>query len=198
MEKKDRERNRSVINPQTLGEVLRAQREEKIEAEEEESLQLLSFMVGREEYALNIMEIKEIIRPKEHTEIPRTPSYILGILSLRGVIIPVYDMRLRMGEDGRSEVTRSSRIVVVRQGENLYGLLVDAVVQVMTMLVRDIEPPPDVISGVDAEFLMGVAKVGERLVILLNLPRLLAVEETLRLEEGEVRTPLVSLPGEGR
>ncbi len=197
MDKRDkRDKEKGILHPQSLGEVLRAQKEEKVEAEEEESLQLLTFMVGKEEYALDIMDIKEIIRPKEPTEIPRTPSYILGILSLRGVIIPVYDMRLRLAEGDRSEVTRSSRIVVVRHGDNLYGLLVDSVVQVMTLLVHQIEPPPDVISGVDAEYLLGVGKVGERLIILLNLQRLLAVEETLRLEESAA--PLAALSGEDR
>lgn len=194
-EEKKRKREKEPPRPQSLGEVLRSQREEKVE-DEEEVLQLLTFMVGNEEYGLNIMDIKEIIRPKTPTEIPRTPGYILGILSLRGVIIPVYDMRLRLGEAERSAVGRATRIVVVRHGENLYGLLVDSVVQVLNLVVSEIEPPPDIVGGVDAEFLLGVGKVQDRLVILLNLPRVLAVEEALRLEGGS--GPIGALPAEGR
>jgi purine-binding chemotaxis protein CheW len=193
---KEKKEKRDLMRPQSLGEVLRAQKEVKVEAEEEESLQLLTFMVGQEEYALNIMDIKEIIRPKTPTEIPRTPPYVLGILSLRGVIIPVYDMRLRLGGNVHAETTRSSRIVVVKQGENLHGLLVDAVVQVLDLLVHDIEPPPDIIGGVDAEFLLGVGKVAERLIILLNLPRVIAIEETLKLEAGDARPALAATPGD--
>ncbi len=191
MERKVKGAPRDLARPQSLGDVLRSQKEEKAEVEEEH-LQILTFKVGTEEYALNIMDVKEIIRPKPPTEIPRTPPYVLGILSLRGIIIPVFDMRLRLGLPS-AESSRTTRIVVVKEKENLFGLLVDAVVQVMNLSLSQIEPPPEIIGGVEGEFLLGVGKVGERLVILLNLPRVLLIEETLRL--GAEGTPLPALSG---
>jgi len=154
--------------------LLRQHRDEK-EEEEEEQLQLLTFLLGQEEYALNIMDIKEIIRPREVTEVPKTPDYIQGILSLRGTIIPVFDVDKRLG---LSTGTRDSenRIVVVKWQEHLFGLLVDRVVQVLKIPISRIEPPPEIIGGVEGEFLRGVGKLEDRLIILLNLVRILALE----------------------
>jgi purine-binding chemotaxis protein CheW len=159
----------------SLKDVLMSQYGEEKE-EEEEKLQLLTFMLGGEEYALNIMDIKEIIRSREFTEVPRAPEYILGIISLRGTIIPIYDVNKRLslspGERGPQ-----NRIVVVRSREHLFGLHVDSVVQVMDIPLNSIEPPPEILGGVEGEFLRGVGKLDERLIILLNLTRVLAMEE---------------------
>jgi purine-binding chemotaxis protein CheW len=159
----------------SLKDVLMSQHSEEKE-EEEEMLQLLTFMLGGEEYALNIMDIKEIIRPRESTEVPRAPEYILGIISLRGTIIPIFNVNKRLslspGEKGPQ-----NRIVVVRSREHLFGLHVDSVVQVMDLPISSIEPPPEILGGVEGEFLRGVGKIDERLIILLNLTRVLAIEE---------------------
>ncbi|UCG39269.1 MAG: chemotaxis protein CheW [bacterium] len=153
-----------------------SQHDERKEEEEEEQLQLLTFMLSGEEYALNIMDIKEIIRPKEATEVPRTPEYILGILSLRGTIIPIFDVNIRLGLKG-GEPGSQNRIVVVKWREHLYGLLVDSVVQVLDIPIGMIEPPPEILGGVEGDFLRGVGKMDDRLIILLNLGRILDVEE---------------------
>ena len=164
-------------NLKSLDDVLMSQREE-VKDEEEEQLQLLTFMLGGEEYALNIMDIKEIIRPKEVTEVPRTPDYILGILSLRGTIIPVFDVSLRLGLP-RGERGPRNRIVVVKSREHLFGLHVDSVVQVLDIPLDNIEPPPEILGGVEGEFLRGIGRIDDRLLILLNLDRI------LKLDEGE-------------
>jgi purine-binding chemotaxis protein CheW len=174
-----------------LESVLMRQRGEEVEEEEEEQLQLLTFMLGPEEYALNIMDIKEIIRPREVTEVPKTPEYIQGILSLRGTIIPVLDVDKRLG---LSTADRGSenRIVVVKWREHLFGLLVDRVVQVLNIPIGLIDPPPEIIGGVEGEFLRGVGKLDDRLIILLNLGRILAIDE------AELAAAPESLPGSQR
>jgi purine-binding chemotaxis protein CheW len=150
--------------------------QEADEEEEEEKLQLLVFLLGQEEYALNIMDIKEIIRPMEVTEVPKAPEYIQGIISLRGMIIPVMDVNKRLGLPVR-EHGHENRIIVVKWREHLFGLFVDSVVQVMNLPLARIEPPPEILGGVEGEFLRGVGKVEDRLIILLNLVRILALEE---------------------
>ena len=159
----------------TLDDVLMSQREEDKE-EEEEQLQLLTFQIGGEEYALNIMDIKEIIRPRETTEVPKTPDYILGIFSLRGAIIPVFDVSLRLGLP-KSEPGPQNRIVVVKSQEHLFGLHVDSVVQVLDLPLSRIEPPPEILGGVEGEFLRGIGRIDDRLIILLNLGRILKLDE---------------------
>lgn len=170
----------------SLKDVLMSQHEEDKE-EEEEQLQLLTFMLGNEEYALNIMDIKEIIRPRECTEVPRAPGYILGIISLRGTIIPIFDVNKRLGLPA-GERSAQNRIVVVRSREHLFGLHVDSVVQVMDLALSHIEPPPEILGGVEGDFLRGVGKIDERLIILLNLARILAMEE----QQGTVQQALPS------
>lgn len=159
----------------SLDDVLMSQREE-VKEEEEEQLQLLTFQLGGEEYALNIMDIKEIIRPKETTEVPRTPDYILGIFSLRGTIIPVFDVSLRLGLP-QGERGPQNRIVVVKSRENFFGLHVDSVVQVLDIPLSRIDPPPEILGGVEGEFLRGIGRIEDRLIILLNLGRILKLDE---------------------
>ena len=161
----------------SLDDVFMSQREE-VKDEEEEQLQLLTFKLGGEEYALNIMDIKEIIRPKVATEVPRTPDFILGIFSLRGTIIPVFDVSLRLGLP-RGERGSQNRIVVVKSRENFFGLHVDSVVQVLDIPLSKIEPPPEILGGVEGEFLRGIGRIDDRLIILLNLAIV------LRLDDGE-------------
>jgi purine-binding chemotaxis protein CheW len=159
----------------SLDDVFLSQREE-VKEEEEEQLQLLTFTLGGEEYALNIMDIKEIIRPKDATEVPRTPDYILGIFSLRGTIIPVFDVSLRLGLP-KGERGAQNRIVVVKSQEHFFGLHVDNVVQVLDIPLSKIEPPPEILGGVEGEFLRGIGRIDDRLIILLNLGRILKLDE---------------------
>ena len=171
----------------SLEDVLVSQREE-VKENEEEQLQLLTFRLGGEEYALNIMDIKEIIRPKEATEVPKTPDYILGIISLRGTIIPIFDVSLRLGLT-KSDSGPQNRIVVVKSSEHFFGLYVDSVVQVLDIPISKIEPPPEILGGVEGEFLRGIGRIDERLIILLNLERILKLDTEassghLELESG--------------
>lgn len=140
--------------------------------EQAPSLEILCFRVADEVYGLDIMELKEIIKPRETTEIPHAPPFIAGVLSLRGIIIPVFVLRERLGLDaggGRSK----ERIVVVKRGEGLCGILVDEVTQVIRIDAGSVEHPPAVLDGIDREFVCGIGRHDGRIVILLNLEKVL-------------------------
>jgi len=154
-------------------------REESADAEESSAFQqqllaagdveeYLCFRVADEEYALNIMAIKEIIKPREVTEVPRMPDFISGVISLRGVIIPVMDMRLRLSLPVRGTKGRE-RIIVLRTDAGFCGVLVDEVVQVARIRKADIEEPPAVLEEIDREFVRGLGHFDNRMIILLNL-----------------------------
>jgi len=138
------------------------------------SVELLCFRVATEEYAISIMDIKEIIKPREVTEVPRVPAFVRGILSLRGNIIPIFDMRVRLGLAGGTASERERVVVVKRQG-GFCGVLVDEVVQVVRIAQAGIEPPPVVLEGIDREFVLGVGRVGGRMLILLDMEKVLDV-----------------------
>ena len=140
----------------------------------EASLELLCFRVATEDYAISIMDIKEIIKPREVTEVPRVPSFVRGILSLRGIIIPVFDMRLRLGLPAGVRSERERVIVVKRQG-GFCGVLVDQVVQVVRIAETAVEAPPVVLEGIDREFVQGIGRVAGRMLILLDMEKVLDV-----------------------
>ncbi len=132
----------------------------------------LCFKVANEEYALSIMAIKEIIKPREVTEVPRMPRFVSGVISLRGIIIPIMDMRLRLSLPVR-EATGRERILVLKTSNGLCGVLVDEVIQVVRIGSSAIEGPPTILDGVDREFVMGLGRFDNRMLILLNLESIL-------------------------
>jgi purine-binding chemotaxis protein CheW len=134
----------------------------------------LCFRVANEEYAINIMAIKEIIKPREVTEVPRMPNFIPGVISLRGVIIPIMDMRLRLALPA-GERTGRERVVVLRTDMGFCGVLVDEVVQVAKINRADIEDPPAVLDGIDRDFVKGLGRFDKRMLILLNLDTILDI-----------------------
>ena len=136
----------------------------------ETQIELLGFMLSDEQYALDILEIKEIVRLQAITPVPRSPAWLKGIVTLRGVIVPIFDLRSRLGL-AEIEHGPETRIVVVYRGEEFAGLIVDSITQVMRLPVEAIEPTPQTIALVEAEYLRGVARFRDQLVILLNLPR---------------------------
>ena len=138
------------------------------------TLELLCFKVANEEYAISIMDIKEIIKPREVTEVPRVPAFVRGILSLRGNIIPIFDMRVRLGLPGAASLERERVVVVKRQG-GFCGVLVDEVVQVVRIAEAGIEPPPVVLEGIDRDFVQGIGRVAGRMLILLDMEKVLDV-----------------------
>ena len=139
------------------------------------SRQYLAFHLNDEEYALDIMRISEIIKVREFTDIPRAPEFVLGIISLRGVVVPVFDLRRRL-DLGISEMLAASRIVVCQLDDVTVGLLVDSINQVVNLGNDDIEPPPGVLAGLDREMISWIGRYQGRMLILLNLHNALNVE----------------------
>lgn len=142
------------------------------EREESEFHELLCFRVAEEKYAVDIMEIKEIIKPREVTEVPRMPAFVSGVLSLRGIIIPVFNMHRRLGHDV-GEKSGKERIIVVHMGEEFCGVVVDEVIQVAKLHAASIEPPPAVLEGIDRDFVGGIGSFDGQMLILLNLEKIL-------------------------
>lgn len=165
--------------------VPRQEQEEKVLGEGQR-VELIGFMLSDEEYALDILEVREIVRPRRITPVPRTEDYLRGVITLRGVIVPVFDLRLRLGL-GEALEGPNTKIIVVYRGEECAGLIVDSITQVMRVAVAGIEPPPPTIGAVEGEFIGGVTRHRERLVILLNLNRVLDVGDSMPGARGEAR-----------
>jgi purine-binding chemotaxis protein CheW len=136
---------------------------------------LATFFLAREEYGVDVRLVQEIIRVSEITHVPRAPTFIKGVINLRGRVIPVVDLKRKLNL-GDVEVARQSRIVVVRLKDRLIGLLVDGAHQVLKVPVSSIEAAPEEVVEIDANYIRGVAKLAGRLIILMDLPRVLSVE----------------------
>ena len=148
--------------------------ESPVDAREQVSRQYLAFNLGDEEYALDIKQISEIIKVREFTDIPRSPGFILGIISLRGVVVPVFDLLARLNL-GVSEFIPTTRIVVCQHEDVSVGLLVDSINQVVNLIDDEVEPPPGVLSGLDREMVSGLGRYQGRMIILLNIKSVLDV-----------------------
>lgn len=143
-------------------------------------LQLVSFVVDEEEFGIDILKVQEIIRPMALTRVPNAPSFVEGVVNLRGRIVPVIDLRKRFGMPIR-EHDKDTRIVVVELDEKVVGFVMDAVKEVIRVDTALIEPAPDLAIGVDAHYIRGVAKLEDRLLILLDLNEVLQDEEQHKL-----------------
>jgi purine-binding chemotaxis protein CheW len=139
-------------------------------------LQIVVCELADEHYGLDIARVFEIIRHQPITPVPRAPSFVKGVINLRGRIIPVVDLRERFGMSG-VEPTKETRIVVAESSSTRIGLIVDSVSEVLLVSVDVVEPTPQVTAGADAEYLRGIAKLGDRLVLLLELDGLFGIED---------------------
>ncbi len=144
-------------------------------------LQLVSFLIENEEFGVDILNVQEIIRPVDITRVPNAPAFVEGVINLRGRIVPVVDLRKRFNLP-RRERDKNSRIIVVELGDKIVGFMVDAVREVLRVDAGVIEPPPELAIGIDAHYITGVAKLDDRLLILLDLERILTDEEKHRLQ----------------
>lgn len=151
----------------------------------QEEQQLVVFELASETYGVDIGAVREIIRMQALTKIPQCASYVEGVINLRGAVIPVIDIRKRFGLDW-SEEGADTRILVVEVGRKSIGVIVDAVTEVQRITTSAIEPPSSVVLSSDSEYVIGIAKVDDKLIILLDLDKALPIEDIDLIENAGV------------
>lgn len=148
-----------------------------------EELKVIVFTLAHEEYGIEVDKVRTIERLMPITRVPKTPDFVKGVINLRGVVIPVIDLRGRFGLP-ESELGDNSRIIIVAANDLEVGFIVDSANDVIDLSSDAIENPPEVVGGIKAKYLSGVAKIDEaRLLILLNLSEVLNRSEIIQLEQ---------------
>lgn len=142
----------------------------------QDEIQLVIFELGEEEFGVDISQVKEIIRMQEITKIPNSPPFIKGVINLRGSITPVMDLRSRLGVQAKDE-TDNLRIVIVEIEKSSLGVIVDSVDEVMRLSGKNIDPAPSVTTTVETKYIWGVGKLKDRLLIMLDLNKVLSERE---------------------
>ncbi|GAB4424473.1 MAG: chemotaxis protein CheW [Anaerolineae bacterium] len=144
--------------------------------------QLVIFHLAKEYYGVDIAAVESIIKMQAITGIPQAPPFVEGVINLRGAVLPVIDLRNRFGL-AQTPPTKDTRIVVVEMGGTTVGMIVDAVNEVLRVPSEDIEPPSPMVTTLDSAFITGIAKVADRLIILLDLGKVLSLDEHAELAE---------------
>lgn len=147
------------------------------------TMQLVSFHLADEMFGIEITRVREIILRCEITRVPQTPHYVEGLINLRSTVIPVIDLRARFGISS-GEVTSESRIMVVNVGNKTVGITVDAVDEVLRISKDQIAPAPPTVAGLGNEYLDGLVKQDDRLLILLDIDKLLGEEDHEALDSA--------------
>ncbi len=160
----------------------------KVLRETGELRQFISFSVGDEEYGLELLRVKEVIRIREITWLPKAPTFVKGIINLRGDVIPIIDLRDKFGLAPK-EHTAMTRVIVVEVEGRLMGMVVDSASQVVRIPADQIDPPPPVLGSISQEFITGVGKLEDKLVILLNTDAILTVDEKKALSTLDSTLP---------
>ena len=150
-----------------------------------EKIQVVSFHLGNEEYGVDISQVQEIIRMVDITHVPRAPHFMEGVINLRGQLIPIIDLRTRFGM-GRQDHTKNTRIIVTEIATKRVGIIVDSVSEVLNLPIENVEEAPEMIAGVGTEYISGVGKMNDRLIILLELQKVISTAEKQELETLEV------------
>ena len=148
----------------------------KVKAKNGELTRWVTFHLDKEVYGINVMQVQEVLRYSEIAPVPGSPDYVLGIINLRGNVVTVIDTRMRFGIEPM-EVTDSSRIVIIEAGGQVVGILVDSVAEVVDLSVDDIDPAPNIGTEESAQFIKGVANLGQELLIIIDLNKLLTADE---------------------
>ena len=145
----------------------------------------LTFILGQEEFGIRVIKVREIMGLQEVTSVPQTPAFLKGVINLRGKVIPVVDLRLKFGLPAAEYTQRTCIIVVEVQGENgaiMVGLIVDAVSEVLNLSGSEIEDTPDFGSKLSAPFILGMAKTKGKVKILLDIDRVVNVQEIASMD----------------
>lgn len=146
----------------------------------EQSRQFLTFRLAEEQYGLNVLQVREVLEIPRITRVPRMPVYMRGVINIRGSVVPVIDLRLKLGLE-EAERSVHSRVVIIEiengQETLAMGILVDSVQEVIDIASADISPPPQIGTQIEAEFIMGIAKLDQNFVIIINISRIFSNQE---------------------
>lgn len=149
--------------------------------ESTELIQLVSFKIANEEFGVDILNVQEINKMSTITKVPNSPPFVEGVINLRGRVIPVVNLRVKMSMPNR-EYDKDTRIIVVDISGKTVGFLVDSVSEVLRIPRNIIEPPPSMVAGINSNYITAVGKLEDRLLILLDLDKVLLEEEKTALE----------------
>ena len=153
-----------------------------VKGSEDAILQWVTFRLDNETYGINVMQVREVLRYTEIAPVPGAPQYVLGIINLRGNVVTVIDTRLRFGLMS-TDVTDHTRIIVIETENQVVGILVDAVAEVVYLRQSEIESTPNVGNEETAKFIQGVCNKNDELLILIDLEKLMSDEEWAELED---------------
>lgn len=158
-----------------IAEMLKKEMEGEEQIIQEDYIQLVGFVIGKEDFAVDIHAVKEIIEVPDITRVPKAPHYVLGVINLRGHIVPVIDLRKRFNLPYPFEGEEEERkIVVVESEDKVVGIMVDSVTQVLRIPSSRVEPPHGMISGIESDYIEGIGKrEGGKVVVILNINKLL-------------------------
>ncbi|SDN28748.1 chemotaxis protein CheW [Alkalicoccus daliensis] len=149
-----------------------------------QDIKVIVFQLKDEEYGVEVEQVRSIERVQHITRVPSTPDFVEGVINLRGVVTPIIDLRKRFSIEKNSH-SDATRVIIVTVGAMEVGLVVDAANDVIDIPRESVEPPPEVVGGVEAEYIRGVAKLEKRLLILLNLDKVLNPKELEEIKEIE-------------
>jgi purine-binding chemotaxis protein CheW len=143
--------------------------------------QIVTFFLSQEEFGVDILLVQEIIRPSPVTEVPNTPQFVEGVINLRGKVVPVIDLRKRLNIPV-TEADKATRIIIIELEKRVTGFVVDSVSKVITVPAGSVQSAPDMImSGVESEYITGVSRIDDRLIILLDFSKILTAGEQREL-----------------
>ena len=148
-----------------------------------EILQLVTFMIGNEEYGVDILFVHEINRTIQITRVPNTPSFVDGVVNLRGKIIPIVNLRKKLGLD-KKRIDNDTRIIVIEMGGTIIGFVVDKVKEVLRVPSGLFENPPDITNGANSEYIKAVGKLDDRLLLMIDLEKVFTNNEAIELKQA--------------
>lgn len=150
-------------------------------------MKAVTFTLVDKEYAVAVEKIREVIRMRKITPIPDSAAFVEGVISLRGKVIPLINLRKKLGL-GLAELTRANRIIITQCGRHVLGVIVDKITDVITLDEASIEAPDAVLK--EAKYLIGLGKIGKRLILLADIEKLLSGEDQMKLQEMQGRVEI--------
>jgi purine-binding chemotaxis protein CheW len=140
------------------------------------SLQIVCFKIGKEEYGIDILKVQEILKLPKVTKLPKSQDYIVGVIDLRGKVIPITDLSKKFGTES-GKLDASSRAIVVDIEGKKVGLAIDSVSHVVKIKKDDIEPPPPIVKGISGKYIVGIAKLKDSFVVILDINKIFSTQE---------------------